>query len=155
MELNPRSYAVQIAIFLSKGENGKAHSLGKEFMAKHGRDAVADYMSAMAAFMAGSFGEATEWGKKAFTLSVAKEDMLSAAVLVGLACYRRGMYGEGFAMLKQAEGIATNEDLEELLIAFSLANKDDGELLAHIDRLSGLNRERGRRMVERILGQGA
>ncbi len=154
MEMNPRAYAVQIAIFLSKGENGKAYSLGKEFMERNGRDALADYMCAMAAFMLKRFGEAEAWGKKAFSLSSSKEDMLSAAVLAGLACYRRGDYGAGLRMLKEAEGIATNEDLEELLIAFSLARKDDSELLEHIGRLSELNHRRGKRVVERILGGG-
>ncbi len=154
MELGALGYAKQMALYLQNREAERAYAMGREFIAAHPGDALAYYMAALAAHESGRYGEAASWAKRAFSLSESRDDMLAAAILCGLALYRIRDFQGGLKMLKGMEGLKTNEDLEELLVAFSLAARDDSGVLAHIDRLSELNRKKGKSLIKKILDAG-
>jgi len=139
----------QIAEYLRENRLTEAYDLSKDFVNKFPDEAVAHYTLGRASLMTERLEEAKTAARKAFNLANGPEDVLTCAILAASVYYRTGEYAKGYEILKGAEKGWKTDELERLLIIFSLEMKERETALTHFKELLQLNEKMAQELLAR------
>jgi len=151
MELHKAGYISQTVIYIRNKDYERAYSFAKEFAERFPDEMVAHYLLSASAFWAKKYEEAALEGRKAFNKASDYEDMLPCAIVTASSYYELKQYDKGFEFLQTVEKTKTNENLEKLMVLFSLARNDAKEAAAHLNELYKLNQEAAEELALRYL----
>ena len=129
----------------------KSEGLAREFAEKFPDDLVAHFFLSTISFWLGRYEEAAVEGSRAFNKSETPEDMLSSAIVAGSSYYQLGKYEQGMDILRHAENRKSNEDLERLMFAFSMAMKNEKEAVMHLNELHRMNKKAAEDLLVRYI----
>ncbi len=149
--LKPQAYAKQIAIYLQKKAIPEAYELAEKYAKTYPKDGTAHYLLAMCAYEMKDYRESAQAGRKAFNFAQIKEDMVAGALIAACGYYRTEEYEKGCKLLQKMEEIKDSPEVEEMLVCFSIAMRDEKAILAHVKKLLDLNKKAGERMLLKIL----
>ncbi len=153
MELTkPSAYLAQISIYLKNGDRESAYSMSKEFANKFPDTMTSHYLLALSALGHGKYEEAKMEGRKAFNLAATQEDMLTCALITGMAYYELKDYGKGYEILLLMESKSKTVELEKFLVMFSLAMNSPEAAARHEEELLRLNSRAALDLIVRIAG---
>lgn len=151
MELTKSSsFERQIILYLKNRDYPQAYSLSKDFISRFPEVLSAHIFLANAAFELGKYEEARDEARKAFNIATSPDDMMACALLASAAYYRLKEYAKGYEILSVMEGKKKTEDLEELLVLFSLMLDDPSAAAKHSEELFKISSQAARELLERI-----
>jgi len=147
----PSAYLKQIYLYLKNGDNESAYSTSKDFVAKFPQEMPAHFLLALSALKLNKFDETRIEGRKAFNMAVVPEDMFSCALICSLAYFELKEYAKGYELLTLVEKTKKTDQLEELLVLFSLAINNPEEAFKHEEELSRLNARAADDLLMRLM----
>jgi tetratricopeptide (TPR) repeat protein len=138
VEWSPTAYTKQIELYIKNRDFGKALALAKEYVEKNPDELIPNFMMGKCCFWAGKINYGLKYARKAFNLSREKDDLIMCGILLASIYFRARKYKEGHSLLHKLEAEG-NEDVEKLLLIFSIAMNDEGEMKKHLEELYKIN----------------
>jgi tetratricopeptide (TPR) repeat protein len=152
MELTKKeAFVKQLVIYMKDSEVQKAYLLAQEFVKKFPGEMVSHFLLGRAAFAVRKFEEAKLEARKAFGMSKTDEDMVASALLVSTAHLELKEYAQGYEILRRVEDKSQGSDVQTAMVVFSVALKDEKEVMNHLNKLYKVNERLGSAMAMRIL----
>lgn len=151
MELHRSGYIAQISAYIKTGQPRKAHSLSKEMEEKFPDDALAMYLAAESAYWCGDMHEAALGARKAYNRSSEHKDMIACAVLGASAYYEMRDFARALELLKAAEALGKDAQIERLMFMSAMAIGDVKEAALHLDELHRLDPIAAMELVDRTI----
>lgn len=143
MEITKKeAFAKIISNHMRNREDRKAYDLSGDFIRKFPGELLSHLLRAESAFRLQRFPEAKIEGRKALRYAQSESDMVFCAMVFSSACFHLKDYIEGYELLKGISSRRKLADVEEALVVFSIAMKNEEDAIDHLRRLIQINRER-------------
>jgi tetratricopeptide (TPR) repeat protein len=141
MEITKKeAFAKLISIYMKNHEDQKAYDLSHDFVKKFPGELLSHLLLAESAFRLNRFGEAKTEGRRALRYATSESDTIFCAMVFSSACFHLKDYIEGYELLKQISSRKQLAEVEEALVVFSIAMKDEQGALEHFRTLMQVNR---------------
>jgi hypothetical protein len=143
MEITKKeAFAKLVSIHMKNHEDQKAYDLSKDFVQKFPGELLSHVLLAESAFRLKRFGEVKTEGRKALRYAQSESDFIFCAMVFSSACFHLKDYIEGYELLKEISMKKQLAEVEEALVVFSIAMKNEQDAIDHMGNLIHINRER-------------
>jgi tetratricopeptide (TPR) repeat protein len=143
MEITKKeAFAKLIANHMKNHEDKKAYDLSISFVKKFPGELLSHILLAESAFRLRRFAEAKVEGRKALRYAQSENDLVFCAMIFSSACFHLKDYLEAYDLLKEISNRKQLANVEEALVVFSIAMKNEQDAIEHLRNLISLNRER-------------
>jgi tetratricopeptide (TPR) repeat protein len=147
----PNAFLTQISLYLKNNNPESAYTLSKDFVGKFPAEMSSHYLLALSALRSGRLEEAKLEGRKAFNMAQSTEDMITCALVSGMAYYELKEYAKGYEILSLMERKGKTAELEKMLVIFSLALNSPNDAARHEEELFRLNAAAARNLLARAV----
>lgn len=151
MELGKKGYISQISIYLRNKDHARAYPLSKEFAAAFPDELIARFLLAESAYWSGEYHEAAIEGHRAFNKATDQQDLISCALVAGSAHLALKEYAKGLEILRLMEMRGPDENVQKMLLAYSLAMRNPKEAAVHLNELYKIDRQAALETADRFL----
>lgn len=144
----PESFARQISVYLKERRDDRAYATSRDFVKAFPGELMPHVLLAESCFRMGRFPEAKIEGKKALALASSDSDIVFCSMVFSSACFQMKDYLEGYETLKRTLNGRFIPEVEEALLLFSFAMKDEPKAVVHMKNLIVLNRGRAIQVMD-------
>ncbi|HSB46731.1 MAG TPA: hypothetical protein VLD37_01870 [Candidatus Bilamarchaeum sp.] len=142
MEITKKeAFAKLISMDLKNHEDQKAYDLAVDFVKKFPGELLSHLLLAESAFRLRRFAEAKVESRKALRYACSDSDTVFCTMVFSSACFHLKDYIEAHELLKQISLREKIAEVEEALVVFSIAMRDEQGALDHFNSLIQVNRD--------------
>lgn len=151
MAFSKNAYISQIIAYIKNGMDKEAFNFAREFASNYPKEVISNYLLSQTSYTLGKYQESADSARKAFNLSVNREDIRLNAIRTCLAYFQLREYQKGLSMIEQLGGVIEDEKLEQLAFLFSAAMQNTEKSNIHFQKLFLMDARRAEKFLASLL----